>query len=103
MAVIRRDVFLKGVEAVKLHAPGQEKILVADDLFLFSASIAFTNSIVGLPINGYFYFYMRPGSESLKIWKQNVNTKISFEVIIPFIHYLFDKMNMQFHEKFSQL
>ena len=101
--IIKRDAFLKAIESIKLHAPNQTKIIVADDLFIYSAATYHAKVLKEVNLIGYIYYYMNPNSESLKIYKDNLNTRLSAKVIVTFMHYLYDGMKLEFNQRYSEL
>lgn len=101
--IIKRDIFLKAIESIKLHSPNQTKIIVADDLFIYSATAYHAKVLKEVNLIGYIYYYMNPNSESLKIYKDNLNTRLSAKVIVSFMHYLYDDMKLEFHQRYSEL
>ncbi|KAK8839059.1 hypothetical protein M9Y10_032525 [Tritrichomonas musculus] len=101
--IIKRDTFLKAIETIKLHSPNQTKIIVADDLFIYSAAVYHSNVLKEVNLIGYIYYYMNQNSESLKIYKENLNTRLSAKTIVTFMHYLFDEMKLSFNQRYSEL
>ncbi|KAK8887059.1 hypothetical protein M9Y10_038095 [Tritrichomonas musculus] len=99
--IIKRDTLLKAIETIKLRSPNQTKITFADDLFIYSATVYHAQVLKGVNLFGYIYYLNNPQSESLKISKGKLDTKLSWKIIVEFIHCLFDRMKLPYSYRYT--
>ena len=100
--IIKRDTFLKAIETIKLKPPNQTKIIFADDLFIYKSTCCHAKIFKGVNLLGNNYYMNNNQSESLKIANGKLNEKLSWDIIVQFIHCLSDGLNLSYSYRYKE-